>query len=232
MFSAKCCYIAVGSKGLPGAPKTNNDNKTTVPQVVPVKSGGTVYYLNPSSGPIFGGAMLINVSSTAPMSVRGPVVSIATPRAESTAFTVQELAQLLVSSTKDHLPEWKLAQYNGDPVQWHHWFGEFKSAIDSVSLTDDVKLTYLKILKTDKAETAIAEFAYCGTLYKDALKTLERKFGQPQAVVKTYLDKLGNFPPLKMQNSKITTSCSATISALVGAFGHCTTIKISRLHHS
>ena len=53
---------------------------------------------------------------------------------------------------------------------------------------------------------------------KDALKTLKRKVGQPQAVVSAHLDKLSSFPPLKMHNSESVISYSATISALVGVF--------------
>ena len=75
-----------------------------------------------------------------------------------------------------------------DPLQWHEKFGQFKSAIVSQFLTDDVKLTYLKTLITGKAKTAIADFAYCGVIYKDGLKTFERKFGQPQALVSGHLD--------------------------------------------
>ena len=55
-------------------------------------------------------------------------------------------------------------------------------------------------------------------MYKDALKTLERKFGQPQAVVSSHLDKLSSFPPLKMHNSDNIINYSATISSLVGVF--------------
>ena len=55
-------------------------------------------------------------------------------------------------------------------------------------------------------------------MYQDALKTLERKFGQPQAVVSAHLDKLKNFPPLKMHNSDNVIEFSATISAMVGVF--------------
>ena len=119
---------------------------------------------------------------------------------------------------KDRLPEWKLSQYNGDPVQGHEWFGQFKSAIDSALLSDDVKLTYLKTLVTGNAKVAIAEFAYCGAMYKDALKTLERKLGQPQAVVTAYLGKLANVQPVKMQNSESIISYSATVSSLVCVF--------------
>ena len=55
-------------------------------------------------------------------------------------------------------------------------------------------------------------------MYKDALRTLERKFGQPQAVVSAHLDKLSNFPPLKMHNSDNIINYSAAISSLVGVF--------------
>ena len=55
-------------------------------------------------------------------------------------------------------------------------------------------------------------------MYKDARKTLERKFGQPQTVVSAYLDKLANYPPVKMHNSDSIISYSAAVSSLVGVF--------------
>ena len=140
------------------------------------------------------------------------------PPTSSASLTLPEVAQLLASSIKDHLPEWKLSQYSGDPLQWHEWFGQFKSAIGSAPLSDEVKLTYLKTLVTGKAKAAIAEFAYCGAMYKDALNTLECKFGQPQAVVTAYLDKLAKVPHVEMHNSDSIISYSATVSSLVGVF--------------
>ena len=145
---------------------------------------------------------------------------------------VQDLAQMLASSRKDHLPEWRFAQYNGDLLQRHQWFGQFSNAINSAPITDDVKLTYLETLVIGQAKTAIAEFSYWGTMYKEALKTSERRFGQPQAVVSAYLDKLSHFPMLKMHNSENLISYSATISTLVGVFRSLLTINISPVHHS
>ena len=66
------------------------------------------------------------------------------------ASLIKAFTDTLTSKRNDPLPEWKLSQYNGDPLQWHEWYGQFKSAIDSQSLTDDVKLTYLKTLVTVK----------------------------------------------------------------------------------
>ena len=108
------------------------------------------------------------------------------------------MTNTITSQKNNPLPEWKLPQYNWDPLLWHELYGQFKSAIDSRSLTDVVKLTYLKTLVTGKYETAIAEFDYCYAMYKGALRTLERKFGQPQAVVSVHLDKLSSLSPLKM----------------------------------
>ena len=139
------------------------------------------------------------------------------PAAES-ADPIKALADAITSKRNDPLPEWKLSQYSGDPLQWHQWYGQFKNTIDSQSLTDDVKLTYFKTLVTGKAKAAIAEFTYCGAMYKDALRTLEGKFGQPQAVVSAHLDKLNSLPLLKMHNSDNFINYSGCISSLVGVF--------------
>ena len=66
-----------------------------------------------------------------------------TPSAPSldSADLIKQLADAITCKKNDPLPEWKLSQYNGDPLQRHEWFGRFKSAIDAQSLTDDVKLT-------------------------------------------------------------------------------------------
>ena len=152
-----------------------------------------------------------------PLSWSGPQVSAPASPIPDNASLIRELADAITSKKNDPLP-WKPAQYNDDPLQWHELYGQFKSAIDSQSLTDDVKLTYLKTLVNGKAQIAIAEFAYCGLMYKDALRTLERKFGQPQAVVSAHLDELSNFPPLKMHNSDNIINYSAAISTFVGVF--------------
>ena len=136
--------------------------------VVPVRSGGTTYYCNPQvvtvltvTGPTIQPATTLipvpTLRSFQPPTGPPPTGPPPTP----TTVTIHDLAQLLSAAKKDHLPEWKLAQYNGDPLQWHEWIGQFRSALDSAPLSNDVKLTYLKTLVTGKAKTAIAEFAYC-----------------------------------------------------------------------
>ena len=140
-------------------------------------------------------------TAPAPLCWGGPPHPTPPAPAFENASLIKALTDALTSKRNDSLPEWKLSQNNGDPLYCHEWYIQFKSAIDSQSLTDDVKLTYLKTLVTGKAKTATAEFAYCGAMYKDSLRTLERKFGQPHAVLSAHSDKLDSFPPLKMRNS-------------------------------
>ena len=59
------------------------------------------------------------------------------------ADLIKQLADAITFKKNDPLPEWKLSQYNGDPMQWNEWFGQFKKAIDAQSLTDDIKLNLL-----------------------------------------------------------------------------------------
>ena len=54
-------------------------------------------------------------------------------------------------------------------------------------------------------------------MYKDALMTLEPKFGQSQAVMSAHWDNLCNFPPMKMHKSDII-NYSGCISSLDGVF--------------
>ena len=124
----------------------------------------------------------------------------------------------ITSVQKSHLRDCKLSQYNSDPLQWHDLFRQFKSAIDSATLTDDVNLTYLKMLVTGKAKRTIAEFAYSGTVYQVVLQTRERKFGETHAVLIVCLDELKDLSALKMHKSESINSYFAKNSAVnVGA---------------
>ena len=62
------------------------------------------------------------------------------------------------------------------------------SAIDSSPLTIYVEFCYLETVATGKTKTAIPDFAYSGTRYKDTLKTRERKIGQQNAFSSAHSD--------------------------------------------
>ena len=94
-----------------------------------------------------------------PLCCGGPPHPTSSAHSLDSADLIKQLADAITCRNNDPLTEWKMSQYNGDPLQWHEWFRQLKSAIDSLPVTDDVNLTYLKTHVTGKAKTAIAEFA-------------------------------------------------------------------------
>ena len=184
---------------------------------VPYTSGRTVFFAQPENSshanqPFVPDCHVNSSSYTEPTPGNSPGADVERP------LSTRGLVKILMHSRKDHLPELKLTQFDGNPLNWHEWFGQFISTVDSAILSDDEKLTYLKTLVVGKAKSAIAESSYSGVLYKDALATLQRKFGQPHAVVGAHLDKLKNLPPLKMHNSENVIGFSSAISGLVAVF--------------
>ena len=146
--------------------------------------------------------------------------------------TVKDLAELVTLNKKDLLPDWNLAKFNGNPLQWHEWHGQFKSAIDSQALSDDIKLTYLKTLVVGKAKDAIAEFAYCGKMYRDALKTLDESSDNPKQL---------SLLTLTNWQTTLQLRCTALIKSsifpqlslvLLASSGLCPMMQIFRVHHS
>ena len=55
-------------------------------------------------------------------------------------------------------------------------------------------------------------------MYEEALRTLPRKFGQPQAVVSAYLERLSKYPLVKTHSSESIIDFATTMGSLVGVF--------------
>ena len=85
-------------------------------------------------------------------------------------------------------------------------------------LVEDGMVTYLKTLVTGEAKSAIAELAYSRRTYKGSLKTIERKFGQPQNVITAQLDHFSSFAQLRLCNSKNIISFLLIVPSLVVVF--------------
>ena len=109
-------------------------------------SAGTVLFAQPENSShanqLFVSDCHGNSSSyTEPVPDNSPGADVERP------LSTRELVNILMHSRKDHLPEWKLTQFDGNPLNWHEWFGQFISTVVSAILSDDEKLTYLYWVK-------------------------------------------------------------------------------------
>ena len=111
--------------------------------------GGTVFFAQPenisyANQPFVRDCHDNSSSYPAPFPVNSPGADVERP------LSTRELVNILMHSRKDHLPEWKLTQFDGNPLNWHESFGQFVSTVDSAILSDDESLTYLKTLVVGK----------------------------------------------------------------------------------
>ena len=111
-----------------------------------------------------------------------PLVSFTAPPHSHFGPTRIENMSLLAS-----LPNLKLAEFSGDPLEWPEWSGLFLSTEHAANIDTSLKMNHLKTLVTGKAKEVIAGLGYTGDMYDVAWKTLVAHFGRQQMVVNAQL---------------------------------------------
>ena len=124
------------------------------------------------------------------------------------------------SAVNRTLPKHKLREYNDDPVNWPRWSGIFLSTVDRSTLSDDEKMTHSKTLLTGPAKRALAAMGYSGVMYDTALKTLERKFGQPHLIIGSKLAEIQNHPQLRPYDNSSFANFVHTVGNFVYVLHH------------
>ena len=89
---------------------------------VPFTSGVSVFFAEPESfsqanQPFVPDYHGNDSSYPAPAPGNSPGADVERP------ISTRELVNILMHSRKDHLPCWKLTQFDGNPLNWHEWFG-------------------------------------------------------------------------------------------------------------
>ena len=132
-------------------PQALNAVQTVTPKVQPPLSqypctvGGTVFYNNQaqvstqqlSEVPSYPHSALAYPTSFVPQPHNFASTSVQPP---PNAVTLEDLKEIQTFNRKDPLPPWNLRKYGGCPLQWFEWIGQFRSAVDSQNLSDDVKM--------------------------------------------------------------------------------------------
>ena len=117
--------------------------------------------------------------------------------------------------THRSLPKLKLREFDGNPIDWPEWSGMFLATIDSSDISRDEKMSHLKSLLTGKVKRAVSGMGYSGTMYEEAWKTLQRKFGQPHHIVSSQLAKIQNFTQVRYNDLSALVEFADTVSTFV-----------------
>ena len=108
---------------------------------------------------------------------------------------------LVRSAVVSSLPKINLPVFNGNPCEWPNWYGMFKALVHDQQLTKTQKMIYLKASVRGSAEKAIAGMFFTGTMYEEAIKELTDRFGNPELISRSLINKLLELPVLKDDNT-------------------------------
>ena len=123
-----------------------------------------------------------------------PVPSSASPLTSTPAFAP-------AASVFMKLPKLVLDKFDGDPLEWPEWSGQFLATVDESGITDSNKMKFLKSLLNGKTKAAIGGMGFSGQMYQVAWQTLENDFGRPELVVIAQLRKFYAYPFIKPHDS-------------------------------
>ena len=108
------------------------------------------------------------------------------------------------SSTKVHckLRKLELKPFSGDPLEYQGFMDQFEVSVNShEGLSDIDKFNYLLSFLKDKALAVVKGLSLSSENYKQALRLLQERFGNPQLLISAHLDKLIKISGVKSINN-------------------------------
>ena len=115
------------------------------------------------------------------------------------------------------LPKMYMKKFNGDPLNWKTFYDTFIHTIDKrTDLANIEKMSYLMSLMEGEAELTLKGFALTDNNYKEALETLNRRFGDEQIIITSHMNKLLALPAAEsLDDTKSIRSVYDTVEAQI-----------------
>ena len=162
-----------------------------------------------------------------------PAEGLTASKVRDTATWIQELRSPHVqpadkaaacSAFAKSIPRLSLPTFDGKASDWPRWIGLFKALVhDQPSLSDTERIAHLQSSVSGLAQQTISGMLYDGSLYHQALQTLEERFGQDEDIIKHNLNSIFDAPdPLEddaesLERFQATLHCAVTILKNLGS---------------
>ncbi len=92
------------------------------------------------------------------------------------------------------LPKIEIAQFDGSPLDWPRFWGQFIETVDKRSVAPVNKFAYLCGFLSPKVKTVIEGLPFTPEGYNRAKSILEDKYGKNSEVIKAYVKLIMNLP--------------------------------------
>ncbi|GFY41574.1 integrase catalytic domain-containing protein [Trichonephila inaurata madagascariensis] len=111
------------------------------------------------------------------------------------------LENMFQEKVQINLPKLSIKKFYGEMSQWLTFWNSFESAIHKNTSLDKIsKFNYLKAFLGGTALQTVEGFAITSANYDSAIEMLENRFGNKEILIKTYMNRILNIPPLKNSN--------------------------------
>ena len=95
------------------------------------------------------------------------------------------------SISRCRLPKFELPIFKGDPLVWQGFWDQFKTSIDeNDDITDIDRFNYLKRYLAGSALETVSGLSLNSTNYKEAIRILKERYGNPQVLISAHMDRL------------------------------------------
>ena len=140
-----------------------------------------------------------------------------------------DLATALAEAmSANRLPTPEPTVYTGDPIKYNDWKLSFQILIDRKGIPKNEKLYYLRKYLSGAAKKAVEGLFLIGTeaAYDTAWKLLEKRFGDPFVIGKSFRDKLHAWPKVNYKDGCELRELADFLQSCEAAIPHIKTLEI------
>ncbi|KAK0146795.1 hypothetical protein N1851_013915 [Merluccius polli] len=138
---------------------------------------------------------------------------------------ISALAEAISAS---RLPTPEPAVFTGDPLKFNDWRLSFVTLIDRKNIPKNEKLYYLRQYLGGTAKKAVEGFFLLGTeaAYDSAWQLLEKRFGDPFIIGKSFRDKLHGWPKVSSKDGSELREFADFLRSCEAAMPHIKTLEV------
>lgn len=148
-----------------------------------------------------------------------------TTQVQNSSDLVHALAEAI---SVNHLPTPEPTLFTGDPLKFNDWRLSFKTLIDRKGIPKNEKLYYLRRYLGGAARKAAEGFFLLGTeeAYDSAWQLLEKRFGDPFIIGKSFRDKLHGWPKINSKDGCELREFADFLRSCEAAMPHIKTLEV------
>lgn len=164
-------------------------------------------------------------SQSLQLTPQAPPTSAPMPQVQNSSDLVNVLAEAI---SANRLPTPEPALFTGDPLKFKDWRLSFDTLIDRKNIPKNEKLYYLRKYLGGAAKKAVEGFFLLGTetAYDSAWQLLEKRFGDPFIIGKSFRDKLHGWPKISYKDGCELREFADFLKSCEAAMPHIKTLEV------